>query len=349
MIFNTSTRIAPIVDVSTYYEGPFSYESLWDADEEFEREEGRIVCDDYDFAKLGKRIVEEANKVFKAEKPLEEYGVVSIRATKFGSPREYNFMTDWLDLDVEVDDSFWEKAKSAIFDPGNRTAIVTYTGDHWVTRDGFTSAMLNRVSDLSRDYWKHEHYGTHMATDKEVEDALLADLEDAFAALSTETSDDEFREFGAILALLWLIKYPGDFDRSRSESWSGSWVTNMVVDSLTGNSSLSEFCTVLERDDVKERYPEYSELDADLDKSERDLRHTHEEYVKSDVPDAAKERSWNYLRSLLDVVAGYRREAHDAVANWHPDHPENARDELRELKERWDAEADSGTWRRFWK
>ena len=35
MTFSTSTRIAPIVDVSTY-EGPFSYDSLWQDDEETE-------------------------------------------------------------------------------------------------------------------------------------------------------------------------------------------------------------------------------------------------------------------------------------------------------------------------
>ena len=86
--FQTSTRIAPIVDVSTYY-GPFDYESLWQGDEDAEREEGRFVCNDYDHAKMGDRIVEEANRVFDAERPLSEYGVVSIRATKFGSPREF--------------------------------------------------------------------------------------------------------------------------------------------------------------------------------------------------------------------------------------------------------------------
>lgn len=86
---HTSTNIAPIVDVSTYDGGPFSYESLWQSDEDAEREEGRFVCDDYDFAKIGNRIVEEANRVFEAERPLSQYGVVSIRATKFSSPREF--------------------------------------------------------------------------------------------------------------------------------------------------------------------------------------------------------------------------------------------------------------------
>ena len=46
-MFVTNTQIAPIVDVSTY-EGPFSYEHLWQDDEAAEREEGRVVCWDYD-------------------------------------------------------------------------------------------------------------------------------------------------------------------------------------------------------------------------------------------------------------------------------------------------------------
>lgn len=204
--FYTSTRIAPIVNVSTY-EGPFDYESLWQSSEDAERKEGRFVCNDYDCAKMGDRIVKEANRVFDVERPLSQYGVVSIRATKFGSPREYNFMTDWLDLEVVVDDSFWKLAKETIFKPENRTRIVEYAGNHWVSYDGFSSAMLNRISRLSRDHWRHTHIGTHMATDKEVEDALLADLEDAFFALASDTSEDEFREFGAILALLWLIEF----------------------------------------------------------------------------------------------------------------------------------------------
>ena len=251
--FATNTHIAPIVDVSTY-EGPFSYESLWQGDEVASRNEDRVVCWNYDSEKMGRRIVEEANKVFEAEKPLSQYGVVSIKATKFGSPREYNFMTDWLDLEVEVDNSFWQLAKEAILKPENRAAIVGYAGDRWVSYDGFRSSMLNRISDLSRDYWRHRHYGTHMATDKEVEDALLADLEDAFAGLYDGSSEDEFREFGAILALLWLIEYPGDFARDDNAPIWGSWVTNEMIESLQGNSSLSEFCTVLDEDEIKERF-----------------------------------------------------------------------------------------------
>lgn len=282
--FATNTHIAPIVDVSTY-EGPFSYESLWQPDEESERDEGRVVCWDYDSEKMGERIVEEANKVFKAEKPLAEYGVVEIKATKFGSPREYNFMSDWLDLEVEVDAQFFTLARQAILKKANRKAIVEYAGNHWVSYDGFSSTMLNRICTLSRDTWKHKQYGTHMATDDEVEKALVADLCEAFEHLENGTGDDEFREFGAILALLWLIEYPSDFDRSNDLSMYGSWVTDEMVEHLRGNSSISEFCTVLDKDEIKARFGAHM---VDFDGRRKAFKADLGKYRSADLEDKAR-------------------------------------------------------------
>ena len=343
MTLNTSTRIAPIVDVSTY-EGPFSYDSLWQSDEESEREEGRFVCDDYDFSKMAGRIVEEANKVFEANKPLQQYGVVSIKATKFGSPREYNFMSDWLDLEVVVDDSFWQLAKEAIFKPENRAKIVGYAGDHWVSYDGFSSAMLNRICTLSRDRWRHEHYGTHMATDKEVEDALLADLEDAFAALSTETSDDEFREFGAILALLWLIEYPSDFERCDESPIWGSWVTDEMIESLRGNSSLSDFCTVLEYGELDEKVRDAL---IDFDGFMRETELSYEKYVKSGVGEASQARAKAWLKAVRKDVEERKETQRRRVEEYAPKW-DRVLEEIGELREEWDSKLKVG-WPGAWK
>lgn len=343
MTLNTSTRIAPIVDVSTY-NGPFSYESLWRCDEDREREEGRIVCDDYDFEKMGERIVEEANRVFREHRPLEGYGVVSIKATKFGSPREYNFMTDWLDLSVDVDDSFWQLAKEAILKPGNRARIVEYAGEHWVSYDGFSSAMLNRICTLSRDTWKHKNYGTHMATDKEVEDALLADLEDAFEGLATETSEDEFREFGAILALLWLIEYPSDFRRCDESPLYGSWVTDEMVESIRGNSSLSEFCTVLELGELKEKV---GDALIDFDGFMRETELTYEKYIASDVGETSKARAKAWLEAVRKDVDGRKEEQTNAV-EWNAPRWDAVKSELAELKKEWDSKLEVG-WPGAWK
>lgn len=340
--FYTSTRIAPIVNVSTY-EGPFDYESLWQSSEDAEREEGRLVCNDYDFKKMGDRIVEEANRVFDAERPLSQYGVVSIRATRFGSPREYNFTTDWLDLEVVMDDSFWKLAKEAIFNPENRARIVEYAGNNWVSYDGFSSSMLNRISGLSRDHWRHTHYGTHMATDKEVEDALLADLEDVFTALSTETSEDEFREFGAILALLWLVEYPSDFDQC-GDSVYGSWVTDLMVDHILGNSSLSEFCTILEYDELDKRVKDaLVDFDDFMEKTEL----SYEKYIKSGVGEASQARAKSWLDVVRKDVEERKDDQRRVIENYAPDW-DYIKDKLDELREDWETQIKIG-WPEAWK
>lgn len=281
--FTTNTQIAPIVDVSTY-EGPFSYESLWQPDEESELDEGRIVCWDYDSKKMGECIVEEANRVFSNEKPLVEYGVMEIKATRFGSPREYNFMTDWLDLHVTVDDSFFERARKAILDPENRKAIVKHCKDHWVSKDGFDSFMLNRVRDLSLNWWEHEHYGRRMSTDLDIEAAVMADLREALALLESETSEDMYRDFGAVLALLWRFEYPADFDKDLDQLY-GSWVTEEMVEHLRGNSSISEFCTVLDKDEVEARFGAHM---IDFDRRRREFKADLGKYCSADFPDKAR-------------------------------------------------------------
>lgn len=331
--FYTSTRIAPIVDVSTYC-GPFDYEYLWQDDEDAEREDGRFVCGDYDSAKMAERIVSEANKVFEAERPLSRYGVVSIKATKFGSPREYNFMSDWLDLEVEVDDSFWHLAKRAVFGPQNRAMIVRYAGDNWVSRDGFISMMLNRISDLSRDSWKCKRYDTHMATDKEVEDALLADLIEAFDHLEHGMGDDDFREFGAVLALLWLVEYPSDC----------GWATEAMVEGIRGNSSLSEFRTVIGPDELKERV---GDALIDFDGFMRETGLSYEKYIGCGVGDAAQARAKAWIETVRGDVEEWKRKQRGIIENDAPDW-DYLKSELDGLRKDWDARLKVG-WPGAWK
>lgn len=333
MTLNTSTRIAPIVDVSTYC-GPFDYESLWQGDEDAEREEGRFVCGDYDSARMNERIVSEANRVFEAERPLSRYGVVSIKATGFGSPREYNFMTDWLDLEVEVDGSFWRLAKEVVFKPGNRAMIVRYAGDNWVSRDGFMSGMLDRVSCLSRNHWEHSHRGTHMATDREVEDALLADLEDAFNALKSETSEDEFREFGAILALLWLVEYPSNH----------GWATEAMVEGIRENSGLSEFRTVIGPDELKGKV---GDALIDFDGFMRETELSYEKYIGCGVGDAAQARAKAWLETVRGDVYEWKKKQRGIIEDDAPDW-DYLKSELDGLVEAWNSRLKVG-WPGAWK
>lgn len=334
--FVTNTQIAPICDVSTY-EGPFSYESLWQDEEEAEREEGRLVCDDYKSYAMGARIVEEANRVFERDKPLKDYGVVSIKATEFESPREYNFMTDWLDLSVEVDGTFFAKAKKAILDPANRKAVVKYAGDNWVSRDGFLSSMLDRISTLSRDAWKAKTYGTRMATDEDVEKALVADMDDAFGALENDTSEDEPREFGAVLALLWLIEYPSDFDQSGDSTMYGSWVTDEMVEHLRGNSSLSEFCTVMDLDEACGKFPEAKALLNDIAAARARLAEQYRKYCETGVSEEAKASQAKYVEERGKAFAAYEAEVKSGI-EWHWSNEDAVRSKLAELREEWEME-----------
>lgn len=305
--FETNTHIAEILDVSTY-EGPFSYESLWSGEEESEREEGRLVCDDYRHDLLGEQLVHEANLVFDADKPLADYGVKSIKATKFGSPREYNFTTDWLDLEVTVDEAFFDKALAAIDDPKNRKAIVDYCKAHWVSNDGFSSSMLNRVSRLSLDHWRHSHYGTHLSTDAEIEAAVMADLAEAIVHLRYGTGDDDFREFGAILVLLWLFEYPEDFT---GDEWP--WMTTQMFEHMRGNSSLSAFCTVLDKDEIAARFGDHM---CRFDAFQEQVEKEKSKYLESDFPDPAHAKATvdRFTENVKKYLDDRRRDELDVIS-----------------------------------
>lgn len=310
--FTADTHTGPIVHVGTY-EDVFGYKSLWEDEEAAEEEEGRVVCSDYSHRRMGERIVEEANRVFAAQKPLVEYGVVEIKATKFCSPREYNFTTDWLDLLVTVDDAFFDRARAAILNPVNRKLVVDTTVACWVSRDGFRSAVLNRVSGLSRDHWCHKHYGTHLSTDDEVYAAITADVSDALAEMRDGTGNNETEQMSVMLKLLWSIKYPDDF---KDPYWG--WVANDMFEHIRGNSSLSEFCTILDADEVRAKFGgEMVDLDAYL----RERHKECERYRATafEDPKRAKRVSENYERLLAECIGGLKNDQLQVIRDYMPD------------------------------
>ena len=246
-------------------------------------------------------------------------------------------MTDWLDLSVEVDTTFFVKAKKAILDPANRKAVVKYAGDNWVSRDGFSSQMLNRISELSRDTWKERHYGLRMATDEDVEKALLADLDEVFDALGNDTSEDVFREFGAVLALLWLIEYPSDFDQSDESPMYGSWMTDEMVEHLRGNSSLSEFCTVMDLGEACGKFPEAKALLDDIAAVRAALAEQYRKYCETGASEEAKASQAKYVEERGKAFAKYEAEVKSGI-EWHWPNEDAVRSELAELREKWEME-----------
>lgn len=340
--FTADTHLALIVHVGTY-EDVFGYDSLWKSDAEAEEQEGMVVCNDYDSKKMGERIVEEANRVFAAEKPLAKYGVKEIEATKFCSPREYNFMTDWLDLRVTVDDTFFDKARDTILDPANRRLVIDTTVECWVSRDGFISAMLDRVHGLSRDQWRHKHRGTHLSTDDEVYAAITADVSDALVEMRDGTGCNETEQMSVMLKLLWSIEYPDDF---KDPYWG--WVADSMLEHLRGNSSLSEFCTVLDKDEVKAKFgDEMVDLDAYL----RERREECERYRAREFedPERARRVSENYERLLSKRIDELKDDQLQAIRDYMPDEA-RVRAELRKFRtETWAAMVATVFDRQYWR
>ena len=321
--FRTSTQIAPIMDVGTYW-GQFDYEKLWTADEESERAEGRFVCSDYDYAKLGKAIVETANEVFEAEKPFEDYGVKAIRAEKFGSPREYNFMDDWLEMEFDVDESFFGLAEAAIFDPNHRKDLEEYIERNWCSRDGFNSFMPCTVSNGKR-YPEYRY-----------EDPHLYEMHDVIHGLRDGTSDDEWRHFGAVVALLRVIELKKSRMMDDILRFRGG-LTGCLLERFTGERSLGDFCTILEPEEVAEKYPLAKSLLDRADAGERKLKDQLARYLGTDVPKAAKRRAGEEVKRRLDWIDAFRDDVRMVVEDYHPDHPDRVKKGLAEQEDNWTA------------
>lgn len=320
--FKTSSQIAPIINVGTYW-GWFEYERLWTADEEAEREEGRFVCGDYDHAKLGEAIVETANEVFEAERPFEDYGVKAVRAEKFGSPREYNFMDDWLEMEFEVDESFFGLAETAIFDPKHRKDLEKYIERHWCSCDGFNSFMPCTVSNGKR-YPEYRY-----------EDPYLDEMHDIIRGLRDGTSDDEWRHFGAVIALLYVIELKEKRMMDDNDEFWGS-LTGCLLEKFAGGRTLGDFCTILEPEEVAEKYPLAKALLDRADAGEKRLKEQLERYLKVDgIPEEARSRVEEEVKGRLAWIDGFRGDVREAVESFHPDYPDMVEKGLAEQEEEW--------------
>lgn len=322
--FQTSTRIAPIVSVGTYW-GWFDYERLWESQEAAAREEGKFVCNDYSHEKLGEAIVKTANEVFEEEKPFKNVGVRSIKATGFGSPREYNFCDDWLDLDFEVEDDFFDRAEARIFAPENRKTVEKYIEEHWCSRDGFTSFMPCTKSN--------EHWGEPGGR---YEDPDVDGLHTVFKALRGDLElpeYDDWRWFGGVVALLYAIALKdGKLGSDTDEFWGG--LTGRLLERFEDSYTLGDFCTILDLDEAEEKYPGVEELLALPGRCLTELDESLRKYLESDVSEAAKKRAREDAFSRKNRL----KEFEDAVRNaveWHHPNENAVESSLDELRQEW--------------
>lgn len=319
--FKTSTYIVPIIGCGTYW-GRFDYESMWLGDEEAERYEGNLVCNDYSFRKFTEALVSEADTVLTDERPLKDDGVVSIRPTAMLSPKEYNFSDDALDLTVEVEDDFLDRAEKIVFDPANAELFGEYIREHWCSRDGFISSMPARDLDEMRD--------------------VFAELR---ARPDGDELWDEYRLFGSVLALLWRLRC-AEWDEEGCITEGYDYLTDRLYDRMRENHSLSEFCTILDREEAAEKFPEYGKLCEELDVFAEQIRESYRKYVEADVPSSSKDKAMRYRDGVLKIVKECGDKARSCVELGFPN-VKYVKESLADLKEEWDAASERG-WRELW-
>lgn len=289
--FQTTTRIAPIVSVGTYW-GWFDYDSLWTSQEASEREEGRYVCQDYSRTRLGEAIVHEANSVFAREEPFKDVGVLAVRATAFGSPREYNFGDDWLDLEFDVADDFLDRAEKKIFDPKYEERFEKYIRERWRSRDGFISSM---PADS------------------------LPDMHEVFRQLREDDCGiDDMRCFGSVVALLYEAeRQDGELADCEDDAFGAS-LTGMLLEQVTENHSLSEFCTILEPGEVYSLYPAVRTMLERVDRSVEALSGELALYLETDIPEESKRRVSAEVDRRVARIRKFEDDAREIVESHHP-------------------------------
>lgn len=315
--FRTSTYIAPLVNVGDYW-GPFEYERFWGSSVELYQENNEIVCNDYDSEKFNRVQCEELNVIFAKEKPMEELGVVSIKAIEPIVPRERNFMDNAVDIEVEVTKDFLENVEKLTMKQENHDKIAKYIEENWKTRDGFTSGMpVEDIMFLPQ---------------------LFQDLGDA----PVDEYYDEYRMWGSILALGWLLTHD-DVDEDGDEIWYGS-LTQLLCEAMENNHSLEEFCTILGRQEAISKYAghtlNFGKFKAQLD---RDM----EKYKECGVGEESKEVAERYRKRVLELVESYESQQDDIIADFHPNYNDVVK-YLDELREKWEFDREHKL-EEFWK
>jgi hypothetical protein len=290
-----------------HYWGPF--EDFWVSDEEYEHREGNFVCDDYDFVKFKEAIVEEANKILEKAELFKTYGVASIKATSMGSPKEYNFGDDWLNLEVAVEDDFLDRAEKAIFDPKYKDLLDRYARNEWSSRKDFFSHMTAWNLDEMHDVFDHIR-------------------KDACGI-------NDMRDFGSILALLREIEIFEKRMEREDESCEGS-LTWELVDNVRENHSFGDFVTILSKDDVVKRYPLIAIMDK-FDEADRLLDEILKKYASSGIGQDAVDKARREVNIRHNKIDTYRDQIRCDVELWYPDN-EKVNAALKKHIAEWDAE-----------
>ena len=232
----TRTQVWPICHVGSYDGDVLDPDYVMGVEHEQEilDEEGdgcRIVSWEFDSESWDEAVVKAAQDAFDRNEPLKGRGVKRVVVKKYWHPREYNFITDDLYVDVEVDDvnEFVRNAKDAVLAKENREKVEKYVLDHWHSRDGFFSHMSETYDELADDF-----------------DTFLSDGEDTnFHCYGVELF------LGEVLTLLSLIDGEiGDDERDEESLYGCGGITDDIVEYLSQNHSATEFYLVYKPEEV---------------------------------------------------------------------------------------------------
>ena len=80
---------------------------------------------------------------------MKQFGVVSIKFTDWFHPREYNFSTDYLDIEIKVEDDFEKRVTPILKDIiENHKWAKEYINDNFKSHSGFISYMPATYEDI---------------------------------------------------------------------------------------------------------------------------------------------------------------------------------------------------------
>lgn len=152
MKIELTTNLLPLLDVGMYYSF-LSPDELFSNDYENMKSENKEETD-FDMSKYKADVCKIANEIIQEyfSEKLKKYGIDNIECSSIGSPKYYNFQNDWGNLDMEVNNRFfdmmesWLRGKCLISGWKNET-------DRWLNKTygscpGFISFMPTTVQEL---------------------------------------------------------------------------------------------------------------------------------------------------------------------------------------------------------
>lgn len=119
-----------------------------------------MELEDVDFKRYKSDLLEEIKPVLKeAEEVLKRYGVKSLEITgEIESPREYNFYTDWVDIECRFKSGWKKRIKDAIPSLKEDSDVIEYVKENYLDRSGFWSYFPQTWEELERKFKAEDEF-----------------------------------------------------------------------------------------------------------------------------------------------------------------------------------------------